>query len=282
VGYVKGKPLGEGSFGQVTDYAPVRGSGPHVAVKVNKRPDPAEEEFLRNNTATSRAVLGRIVGPNAVAMEKADGDLFDFLGKLSVDEGLMLAKGLLQDAIAIYDSSSKHYIHTDLKVENCLYVDTKDELRVVLADFGGFAPEGKRSFTTTYLPLEFQRAWNEGVLPVSQRVFNYALAVMVLMLISESFASTFKHYRAKLPLFQIIQRTGPTAQSLLDRKVTPAALRALLALAGAETFARGLDALAAVGESCFQKKVGRPAVAAAAAPRNAAVLPDWANQLTKQ
>ena len=83
-------------------------------------------------------------------MEKASGDMTKVC--LSESEALSVAYGIVQDAADIYASSSQKYIHTDVKPENILYVDTPNDVRVVLGDFGGFCAEGSPYFIATYLP----------------------------------------------------------------------------------------------------------------------------------
>jgi hypothetical protein len=272
VQYVQGRVLNSGSFGVVYLYAPQtpgdRERHTAVAVKITKKHDEHEVRFLRDNQARTNVIGGRILytdsAKDVIVMEKATHDLFSLQGFLSVKQAASIAKGLLLDAVKIYDSCPQHYVHTDLKVENCMYVSNADGLRVVLIDFGGFSPEGGPAGSFSNLPHEVmldKPRLVRGSPVTTQGLFTYALAVMVLQLCSKDFAS---YYSLVDTAFKTAFFSGnpmpprPFSTLMLAAALGTAELEAVLALSRAKTFQEGLAAIQSLDAGCLKTEVPAP------------------------
>lgn len=292
VGYQRRpEPINSGGFGTVYMYwAP--GDQAAVAVKITRAHDPHEVAFLKKSSALSSVIGGRLLysrrpdvarhdpGRDVVAMEFADEDLVSLIGKLSLKQAVSVGKGLLLDAIRVYEASTDRFIHTDLKPDNCMYVKSvggpgdAPTLRVVLVDFGSFSPEGEGAKAFTYFPPEIlQQPLERARVVVSsggrivpattQQLFTYSLAVLIVQLCSESFAwkvqdlySNWKRV-SKASFQSLVDEVDFSAfiSDTMDFKAlmlaAGAAERALVALAGARTLRDGLEALEGLEAPCL-------------------------------
>jgi hypothetical protein len=165
-----------------------------------------------------------------------------------------------------------------------MYVVDKAGLRVVLIDFGGFSQENQVAHSYTNIPFE-SITFSKPSPKARQRLFTYALAVLVLSLCSVDFFTQYQavntDYNARFmeaykKMFlarggatvnvnsyaETFQMPRPAASMAAIAQLTPLApkfMRALLELAAAETFEEGLAAIKDLDAGCLKAPAPTPA-----------------------
>jgi hypothetical protein len=190
-----------GAAGEVSIYE--SDAGGRIAIKITRGVEANERRFVEflDSVANLGKPLHSVVqsrllfsggGHEVYAMQAASHTLGSLVGQLSVAQAVTIAAGLLRDALSVYRASGKHYVYTDLKLENCMYLHEPTGLRFVLVDLGSFVEEHKSGglFCTTP-PLDEVVAYLNGprrrFLKAHQRLFTYSLAVVLMQLVSAPF-----------------------------------------------------------------------------------------------
>ena len=196
--YTRGERLGKGMSGTVTRWVAPPGRGPDIALKVMSKVPlsasvVAELAFLRASQHPSCGcdlLNGIIVADTptnaAIAMEVAH-DLVSL--RLSWRTVALIAELVLQDMVCIRETTG--FVCCDFKPDNCLYIATRDRVRVVLGDFGGFALEGSfaTAWTWFFLHPSSLRAYGGETrrrVVASQQVTLYALGAFIIDLCAHS------------------------------------------------------------------------------------------------